>query len=190
MAKTLRPQNRCSQCGYTWHPRGKNLSLRCPKCGHKDVKIVSGTAATAIGLLGWFIFAYFDKSPAPPALVPAPVIIESQVPVTSADAIGEAQPSSITTPGYDSASQVEGPESFSEVPPSLGPVFPYTAWISEPRGKVVLQAGPSMFSKNVADIPNGTQVLAQSREGKWIQIHTTAGVGFVRNKELTFSVGE
>jgi len=30
---TLRPQNRCSRCGYSWYPRGNNVSLRCPSCG-------------------------------------------------------------------------------------------------------------------------------------------------------------
>jgi len=190
MAKTLRPQNRCSKCGYTWHPRGKNLSLKCPKCGHKDVKVVSGTAAAAIGLLGWFIFGAIEKSPTPPALMTAPVVVESQAPVNPADDIREAQFPSNTPSDDASASQIEGPESFSQDSPRLDQEFPHTAWISEPRGKVVLQAGPSMFSKNLADIPNGTQVLARTRDGKWIQIHTTTGVGFVKKKELAFSLGE
>lgn len=36
---TKRPQNRCKQCGYTWYPRGKSVSLRCPNCGSQDVGI-------------------------------------------------------------------------------------------------------------------------------------------------------
>lgn len=28
-----RPLNQCAECGYTWHPRGRNLSRRCPNCG-------------------------------------------------------------------------------------------------------------------------------------------------------------
>lgn len=29
---TLRPLNECSACGYTWYPRGKDYSPRCPSC--------------------------------------------------------------------------------------------------------------------------------------------------------------
>jgi hypothetical protein len=36
---TMRPLNECKRCNYTWHPRGKNLSLRCPNCGSRDVAI-------------------------------------------------------------------------------------------------------------------------------------------------------
>ena len=34
---TYRPKNECHRCGYTWHPRGKNRSLRCPSCGGRNV---------------------------------------------------------------------------------------------------------------------------------------------------------
>lgn len=27
-----RPLNVCASCGYSWYPRGKNLSLKCPNC--------------------------------------------------------------------------------------------------------------------------------------------------------------
>ena len=30
--ETYRPKNECDRCGYTWHPRGKDRSLRCPSC--------------------------------------------------------------------------------------------------------------------------------------------------------------
>lgn len=36
---TYRPQNQCDVCNYTWHPRGKNVSLRCPACGARSVSI-------------------------------------------------------------------------------------------------------------------------------------------------------
>jgi hypothetical protein len=35
---TLRPLNRCSACRYTFYPRGKDVSLRCPRCAGGDVK--------------------------------------------------------------------------------------------------------------------------------------------------------
>ena len=37
----LRPQNRCRECQATWHPRGTNLSRRCPECGGHDVVAVT-----------------------------------------------------------------------------------------------------------------------------------------------------
>jgi hypothetical protein len=40
MAKTLRSQNKCNDCRYTWYPRGKNISRVCPKCGSENVAVV------------------------------------------------------------------------------------------------------------------------------------------------------
>lgn len=39
---TKRPQNVCKSCGYTWYPRGKSVSLKCPKCGGGKVSIAGG----------------------------------------------------------------------------------------------------------------------------------------------------
>jgi hypothetical protein len=41
MRYTKRPQNICKFCGYTWFPRGKNLSRWCPYCGsrHTDIDL-------------------------------------------------------------------------------------------------------------------------------------------------------
>jgi hypothetical protein len=35
MYSTRRPMNQCANCGYTWHPRGHDLSTRCPNCGSR-----------------------------------------------------------------------------------------------------------------------------------------------------------
>lgn len=43
-----RPHLRCSFCGYSWQPRGKNYSLRCPSC--KAELVGSGTVIPAGGL--------------------------------------------------------------------------------------------------------------------------------------------
>lgn len=56
--KTLRPHNRCSQCSYTWYPRGKNISLRCPSCGSTDVKMTVGCLSGPL-VLGVPIFMVF-----------------------------------------------------------------------------------------------------------------------------------
>lgn len=44
MAKTLRSQNKCNDCRYTWYPRGKNLSRVCPSCGSENVATVMNWA--------------------------------------------------------------------------------------------------------------------------------------------------
>jgi hypothetical protein len=41
--ETYRPQNACEDCGYSWHPRGKDLSLKCPSCSSTNVVIVYPT---------------------------------------------------------------------------------------------------------------------------------------------------
>ena len=44
--KTKRPQNLCGACSYTGFPRGKGVSLKCPKCGSKLVQ--SGCAGALL----------------------------------------------------------------------------------------------------------------------------------------------
>lgn len=41
---TLRPRNHCRACRSIWHPRGSDLSARCPRCGSADVGTGDGTA--------------------------------------------------------------------------------------------------------------------------------------------------
>jgi len=52
-----RPQNEClkKSCQYTWYPRGKDLSNKCPECGSKAVQIVQRTVADDNTLFGCFI---------------------------------------------------------------------------------------------------------------------------------------
>jgi hypothetical protein len=60
---TQRPQNECEACGYTWYPRGKNLSARCPNCGSSRttfVPVVPDSASSALGvLLGCLAVPFF-----------------------------------------------------------------------------------------------------------------------------------
>lgn len=46
---TYRPQNTCHSCGYTWYPRGKDVSLRCPNCGSYE------TGIDFSGLIGFLL---------------------------------------------------------------------------------------------------------------------------------------
>jgi uncharacterized paraquat-inducible protein A len=36
---TKRRLNVCEDCKYTWYPRGKDLSPKCPQCGSTKTKI-------------------------------------------------------------------------------------------------------------------------------------------------------
>lgn len=83
MAK--RPLNVCEDCQYTWHPRGKNLSPTCPRCGSQNTKIKPSSclspviiSAIVIGLLavavmvcvggGLIGLVQVAKTPSPPSL--------------------------------------------------------------------------------------------------------------------------
>nr|WKF61616.1 hypothetical protein HUO10_006148 [Paraburkholderia busanensis] len=46
---SLRPQNHCNSCSYTWFPRGKHRSLRCPGCGGSNVEIVQRPVRSSSG---------------------------------------------------------------------------------------------------------------------------------------------
>ena len=48
--KTLRRQNECKSCGYTWYPRGKDISLKCPKCRSGSVGF------SGLGIIGSIVF--------------------------------------------------------------------------------------------------------------------------------------
>lgn len=49
---TLRPKNRCDDCSYTWHPRGKNVSLRCPNCRSTNVSVVTINLKGGLAVFG------------------------------------------------------------------------------------------------------------------------------------------
>lgn len=34
-----RPLNKCDNCGYTWYPKGKNVSNVCPNCKNSNVRV-------------------------------------------------------------------------------------------------------------------------------------------------------
>lgn len=62
MRNTLRPQNKCGSCGYTWHPRGKNQSPKCPACGSRSTRIVAPSliASALAGLV--FLWAISTRN--------------------------------------------------------------------------------------------------------------------------------
>lgn len=52
---TLRSQNRCSACGYTWFPRGKGVSLSCPGCGSRNVGAPRSSGIAGKLVLGFLV---------------------------------------------------------------------------------------------------------------------------------------
>lgn len=63
--------------------------------------------------------------------------------------------------------------------------FPLQARLVDARGKVVIQSGPSLFSKNVATLQSGEPVRAAAVDAKWVAVLLGDGrTGFVRQKQL------
>jgi len=57
---TYRPQNMCWSCWYTWYPRGKDYSLRCPNCGSSRTGPDITLFIVLLGLVGiYFAIAYW-----------------------------------------------------------------------------------------------------------------------------------
>lgn len=85
MSATKRPQNKCKSCSYTWYPRGKSLSLKCPSCGSSQVTIVgSWWWLAGLAFLLYVFVVQGDKKPKDAA---PPVPVDS-VPSTSLDERG------------------------------------------------------------------------------------------------------
>lgn len=62
MATTKHPQNKCKSCGYTWYPRGKHLSIKCPNCGSSKTSTVSSwSGILIIGFIAYGIFGNHQK---------------------------------------------------------------------------------------------------------------------------------
>lgn len=75
MATTKRPQNKCKSCSYTWYPRGKSLSNKCPNCGSSEVSIAgTGGGLIAVAVIAYAIFANQDKPVKPLPSTPASFI--------------------------------------------------------------------------------------------------------------------
>jgi len=84
MAKTLRSQNKCNDCRYTWYPRGKNLSRVCPSCGSENVAIVvNWTPVIAVAAIGLYLAFGNSGSNAPAADVQPAASVEVAAPVAS-----------------------------------------------------------------------------------------------------------
>ncbi|ABR91827.1 Uncharacterized conserved protein [Janthinobacterium sp. Marseille] len=68
MAATKRSQNKCLDCKYTWYPKGKDLSARCPECASVNVTYAGTGLLGKLGLgaaivVGILVFSGKENSP-------------------------------------------------------------------------------------------------------------------------------
>ena len=96
MNSTKRSQNKCDACGYTWYPRGKDKSLKCPNCGSNEVSIIGG-GGLILGLIfvGWLIFGNKEKppeAPRPEVTLPVAVEVASEPPIATNEALPSKAP--------------------------------------------------------------------------------------------------
>jgi hypothetical protein len=65
---TKRAQNACKDCGYTWFPRGKDLSRTCPRCGGSIVACDTRGYTIVVGLVIAIAVAFIFGKCAPDAV--------------------------------------------------------------------------------------------------------------------------
>lgn|SRR5450830_246484 len=58
MSTTKRIENKCMDCEYTWFPRGKDLSIKCPNCGNRNI----GFSSTGRYGMGYSMRRLLSKS--------------------------------------------------------------------------------------------------------------------------------
>lgn len=107
MGATKRSQNKCVDCKYTWYPKGKDLSARCPECASVNVTYAGMGLFGQLGVgaaivVGILIFSGKEKSPA-------------QSTLDENLASEQLSPSDSTTPGISPGGGIESVHSF---PPS------------------------------------------------------------------------
>lgn len=128
---TKRSQNKCRNCKYTWYPKGKNLSLKCPNCGGTEVGYAGTGLLGQLGLgaliIGAFmIFSGGEKTPLSPS---REVLTPSEL-ATSSPSM-QASPATLPTP---TTREVQPAPSLT-----LGPVE-----YRSPPASVVVQPGVTL----------------------------------------------
>lgn len=91
MSKTKRMQNKCKDCKYTWYPRGKDLSMKCPNCGSRNIGFSGNWIfLILVVFLGFIAIGTYTKETTPP---PENSITESAVIPTEIPATHSSTPS-------------------------------------------------------------------------------------------------
>lgn len=152
MSKTVHPQNRCEACGYTWYPRGKDLSSVCPRCksgkvGRSGSGVLGGLGVIAVLL--YFIFHGNTSSRIAEGVVPQPLASSATEPADAFDSTAVASVASM--PAVTSAPRVAIP---SVALPVAGrsndmPPEPVVGTPSETASLPAMTEGPSVSSATV-----------------------------------------
>ena len=120
--RTKRPQNQCSDCAYSWFPKGKSLSNRCPNCGSQNVMIAPGCIGLLFNLVGWIIRKISSILVVGILLIIAAVVF---VLVRSPDKSGETNSSPVDSESpalkSDSPKTAEKPDSLKRAPSPASP---------------------------------------------------------------------
>jgi hypothetical protein len=95
-------QNKCKKCSYTWYPRGKNLSMKCPSCGSAEVGFAGGGVVLAGLIVAGFVLFGGGKQ-TQPTIPPEP----SQTAASSSSADDGASVSQANRPLVDAGEQSE-----------------------------------------------------------------------------------
>lgn len=94
---TKRPLNKCKDCGRTWHPRGSNLSARCPNCGSRSTKI-AGLGIFGTIAMGLFFLASSGHNGSNDAAATSPTIPATAVAASAPDFASVNAPGALTAP--------------------------------------------------------------------------------------------
>ena len=161
MATTKRPQNKCGSCGYTWYPRGKSVSNKCPNCGSAQVSRLAsgGGVLTLLVFAGVWAYSYFqppkaDKPPASPtaaylqAAPTTPSAPSDSYPLPKLQSNGEPKapqlPESAGTPGQ----ATNAPQSTTKADETLVPTNAPKPEQVEASGPLDSASSPTSICKN------------------------------------------
>ena len=178
---------RCANCNG---PVDKNATA-CPRCGRPKAgeeasRLQSGGCLVVVlAVAGFLAYSWItdggDKTRPEAANVSAQVPQESKYQETESAEQDRALE-------HQRAVVDDRPSESEQVSPTASAdTFTANAVLKDSRGKVVLQEGPRMTSKNVSVLPSGTPVKVETTNGKWIRVRTSDGlVGYVRERQLEF----
>jgi uncharacterized protein YecT (DUF1311 family) len=131
---SLRPQNQCNACAYTWYPRGKHLSIRCPRCSSQNIEVVRPPERSSSGC--------------GPVVLVAILVLGAIFWATSRSGGGSSSPSSSAEPVVASTADASGAaiskpasEINSASIPQSGPAASETAMQTVPASEVSTAEG-------------------------------------------------
>lgn len=111
MASTKRAQNKCKKCGYTWYPRGKHVSLKCPDCGSTEVGFAGGGwGLIALLVIGIAIFGGKKESHDRPSVAIPSSQPSDALTASSSETSSVPPPSLVEKRSLPAEAQIEAPQ--------------------------------------------------------------------------------